>query len=119
MTTKDEVDNFLRQLKDKTRFFEVAFRPRDKNLDAIAEIDILPMDRINTLLQLTSDNYYTGPNKDTFNHTKPDYYEFGVIIKRTEVYIKISLGLANKSVDCMSFHKAERPITYPLKKEQL
>ncbi len=63
----------------------------------------------------TSANYYTGPNKDTYDATKPDYFEFGLTIKEVEVYIKISLGLENKMVDCRSFHKAERSITYPLK----
>ena len=116
MATKDEVESFLHQLRDKIRFFDVAFRPRDKNIDGIAEIDILPIDRITYLKHLTSDNYYTGPNKDTYDSTKPDYYEFGIVINGIEVYIKISLGMTNKRVDCMSFHKAEKPITHPLKK---
>ena len=118
MATKDDVESFLHQLRDKMIIFDVAFRPRNKNLDGIAEIDILPIDRIAYLRKLTSDNYYTGPNKDTYDATKPDYYEFGIEINGIEVYTKISLGLTNKRVDCMSFHKAEKPITYPLKKEQ-
>ncbi|MBK7883909.1 MAG: hypothetical protein IPJ81_08955 [Chitinophagaceae bacterium] len=59
--------NFLHQLRDKIIFFDIAFRPRTKNVDAVAEIDILPIDRITYLKQLTSDNYYTGPNKDTYD----------------------------------------------------
>lgn len=117
MATKDEVEIFLQQLREKIRFFDVAFRPREKNTNGLAEIDILPIDRITYLKNLTSDNYYTGPNKDTYDITKPDYFEFGMEINGIEVYIKISLGMTNKRVDCMSFHKAEKPITYPLKKE--
>ena len=115
MATKAEIEVFLGQLREKIRFFDVAFRPRDKNIDAIAELDILPIDRIEYLKTLSVENYYDGPTKDTFDHSKPDYYEFGVQVKEIEVYIKISLGLPNKRVDCMSFHKAERPITYPHK----
>ena len=48
----------------------------------------------------------------------PDYFESGIDVKGTEVYIKISLGLHNKRVDCMSFHKAEKPITYYFKNEK-
>ncbi len=117
MATKEEVEAFLRQLQDKIRFFDVAFRPRDKNTDALAELDILPVDRIEYLKNLTVEDYYDGPKNDTYDHSKPDYYEFGINVKGIEVYIKVSLGLTNKRVDCMSFHKAERPITYPHKNQ--
>lgn len=118
MATKEEVEKFLRDLRDKIRFFDIAFRPRDKNIESIAELDILPIDRIYYLNKLTSENYYSGPNKDTYDPLKPDYYEFGIEINNIEVYIKISIGMTNKRVDCMSFHKAEKPITYPLKKNK-
>jgi len=115
MTTKAEVEEFLRNIKDKIKIFEIAFRPRDKNNSALAELDILPRDRIQYIMELTAENYYSGPSKDTYDPGKPDYYEFGIQIKNREVYIKLSLGLPNKRVDCMSFHLAEHPITYPLK----
>lgn len=116
MTTKEDVELFLQQLRDKIIIFDIAFRPRDKNMDALAELDILPIDRLKYIKQLSSNNYYTGPNTDTYDSSKPEYYEFGIKINGIEVYIKLSLGLPNKRVDCMSFHAAERLITYPLKK---
>ena len=115
MAIKREIEQFLRDLKDKIRFFDVAFRPRDKNIDALGELDILPVDRIEYLNSLTAEDYYSGPNKDTYDPERPVYYEFGIQIRRKEVYIKVSLGLPNKRVDCMSFHVAEFSITYPLK----
>lgn len=118
MATRAEVEYFLQQLRDKMRFFEVVFRPRDKNIDTLAELDLIPKARIEYLKNLTLEDYYTGPNKDTHDDKRPDYFEFGINIKGEEVYIKISLGLLNKPVDCMSFHKAERPITYPFKTEK-
>jgi hypothetical protein len=69
MATKVEVEQFLKELNEKIRFFEISFRPRLKNLQGV------------------------------------------------EVYIKISKGLENKPADCMSFHPAEFPMTYPLKNE--
>ena len=115
MATRQEVEAFLTALKDKIRFFDVAFRPRDKNLEELAMLDITPIKRVEYLLSLTADHYYAGPKKDTYDTTRPDYYEFGIQIKGREVYIKISLGLANRMVDCMSFHIAEFPMNYPLK----
>jgi len=117
MTSKQEVELFLNQLKDKIKVFDVAFRPRDKNIECLAELDITPSKRIEYLMNLRVEDYYSGPNKDTFDSTKPDYYEFGIQIKGKEVYIKISPGLPNKMVDCMSFHIAEFPMNYPLKNE--
>jgi hypothetical protein len=47
-------------------------------------------------MNLKAEDYYSGPNKDTYDTTKPDYYEFGIQIKGKEVYIKISPGLPIK-----------------------
>lgn len=115
MVTKDEVEQFLRELKEKIRFFEIAFRPRDKNLQALAELDILPSQRLEYIMSLKVEDYYAGPKKDNYDINRPDYFEFGIQINGFEVYIKISKGLSNKAVDCMSFHSAEFPITYPFK----
>ena len=119
MATKEEpellVESFLRDLAQKMKYFDIAFRPRDKNLEALSELDITADQRIEYLLNLKVENYCSGPNKDTFDPTKPDLYEFGIQIKGKEVYIKISLGLFNKRVDCMSFHPAEFPMKYLLK----
>lgn len=116
MIDKKEVEQFLKEIKEKINFFDVVFRPRVKNLEDLATLDITPIKRKEYLMNLSTENYYSGPNKDTYDTTKPDYYEFGIQIKGKEVYIKISPGQFNKSVDCMSFHIAEHPMKYPLKK---
>lgn len=115
MATRTDVESYLRELRDKINFFDVAFRPRGKNLDSLVLLDITPTERLNYLQRLTADNYFSGPNADAYDPTCPDFYEFGIEIKGKEVYIKISLGRPNKRVDCMSFHIAERRIAYPLK----
>lgn len=117
MATKQEVEQFLIQVKDKIKVFDVVFRPRDKNLDDLAELDITAIKRKEYLMNLKAEDYYAGPKKDTYDTTKPDYYEFGIQIKGKTVYIKISPGRPNKPVDCMSFHIAEFPMDYPLKTE--
>ncbi len=40
---------------------------------------------------------------------------FGKDVKGKEVYIKITLGKPNSHTICISFHKAEFPMSYPLK----
>ena len=47
MTKKEEVELFLQKIRDKLLIFNIVFRPRSKNIEALAELDILPIDRIN------------------------------------------------------------------------
>jgi hypothetical protein len=117
MAGKQQVELFLKDLLDKIRYMDIAFRPRDKNLDALAELDITAVKRVEYLMSLKVEDYYSGPNKDTYDPGKPDYYEFGIQIKGKEVYVKISPGIPGKRVDCMSFHVAGFPMNYPLKNE--
>ncbi len=63
MTTKQEVELFLNQLKEKIKIFDVAFRPRDKNLDDLAALDITPLKRLEYLMNLKAEDYYAGPKK--------------------------------------------------------
>jgi len=115
MANKQEVEFFLKELKEKIRFFDIVFRPRDKNLQALADLDISATKRLESIMNLMAEDYYDGPKNDTYDNSRPDYYEFGINVNKIEVYIKISKGLPNKPVDCMSFHPAEFPITYTLK----
>lgn len=117
MAEREDVEYFLQQLKEKMTVFDVVFRYRDKNLADLAEMNITPASRTIYLLQLTIENYYSGPHKDTYDTSMPDYYEFGLEIMKKTVYIKINLGKPNKPIDCISFHLAEFPIQYPFKKK--
>lgn len=115
MANKQEVEFFLKELKEKIRFFDIVFQPRDKNLQALADLDISAIKRLEFIMNLKAEDYYDGPKNDTYDSSRPNYYEFGIQENKIEVYIKISKGLSNKPVDCMSFHPAEFPMTYPLK----
>lgn len=115
VTTQDNVEQFLQQIRTKIDVFDIVFTPRSKNDQGPLDVEITALERKNTILSLTCKNYMSGPNKDTNDTRRPDYYEFGVIIKGKEVYIKLSHGFENKPVICMSFHIAEYKITYPFK----
>lgn len=115
MTPQTDIQAYLSQLKAKLGVFGVVFRNRDKNLDALADLEIAPMLRENYLKDLEPEDYCSGPNPDRDIPDRPDYYEFGSVVNRKEVYIKLTLVLTNKPVDCISFHVAEWPMKYPLK----
>lgn len=115
MPTKPDVERFLRALHGKMIVYDVAYRPRDKNLKTLIELDISPAERLSVLKGLTYQDCFAGPSKDDCIPPMPDYYEFGKVVKNQTIYIKINLGRDNKMIDCMSFHIAERPISYPLK----
>jgi hypothetical protein len=114
MATKNEIEGFLSLFKNKLDIFDVIFLNRDKNLQALIDLEITRVSRTEILKSLGIDNYFRGPTKD-FNNG-PDLWEFGTICKQKEVYIKITMGIMSKPVICISFHLAERVIDYPFKK---
>jgi len=44
-----------------------------------------------------------------------EMWVFGKIVKKKEVYIKITMGILGSSVICISFHIAEHKMNYPLR----
>ena len=115
MTDRDEVEKFLNELKQKIKMFDIVFRQRDQNIKGLSELGIIPNQRKEFILTLKPEHYSSGPHKDTHDPLKPDYYEFGILLRNNEIYIKLSKGLPNKSVDCMSFHIAKHKMSLPLK----
>ncbi len=116
MATKDEVERFLNRFYEKLSVYDIIFRDdRGKNAQALAELEITPLKRLEVIKRITLEDYSEGPIANTLNELG-DLWVFGKDVKGHEVYIKISLGLPNNKTICISFHKAEHPMTYPLKK---
>ncbi|MEZ4828063.1 MAG: toxin [Bacteroidia bacterium] len=110
----EEIAYFLftfRNLKEK---YGMIVYDRRKNFKALLDLEITAVEREKILDNLTPLDYYKGPTPDGVN-IGADYWEFGVMVRGTEVYIKISAGLGNHAVACFSFHPAERKIKYPHK----
>jgi hypothetical protein len=40
---------------------------------------------------------------------------FGKMVKKKEIYIKITIGMVNNQTICISFHIAEFDMNYPFK----
>ena len=116
MVTKEDVEKFLENFSLKVKIFGIRFRDdRGKNQDALLELEITPRERLNVIMQLNCYDYSEGPIVDALNN-QGEMWVFGKDVKGNEVYIKITMGLPNYHTICISFHKAEHPMRYPLKK---
>lgn len=115
MITIEEVKAFLDQFNIKAQVFGIRFRDdREKNKEALLELEITPMQREVIVKSLMPQDYVEGPVIDVLNETG-EMWVFGKDVKGREVYIKITLGYENGQTICISFHIAEHPLTYPFK----
>ena len=114
MATKDEVQLFLNQMKEKIRVFGILYRDdRGKNLQTLIDLEITPKYRNNVIIDLEVEDYSDGPIVDSLNKCG-EMWVFGKDVKDREVYIKISLVKGTNAL-CISFHIAEYPMKYPFK----
>jgi hypothetical protein len=115
MATKQEVENFLKEFKEKMEIWDVLFRSdRDSNIQALADLDIRPIDRKRILKNLKSTDYSEGPLEEKL-HGGNNMWVFGKDINKQQVYIKISMGLDTRQVICISFHRAKYKMKLPFK----
>lgn len=114
IVSKEEVEKFLKEFHQKMKIFDVIiYRERSKNLQTMLDLELTNISVRDHLRNLQVKDYYKGPTKD--DHEGSDLWEFGKIIKKKEIYIKITIGELNKPVICISFHYPERRIKYPFK----
>ena len=115
MATKEQVESFLKRLKEKIKVFDIVFRDdRGKNLQTLATLEINTTVRKQVIMNIEPEDYVEGPIVDTLNKVG-EMWVFGKNVKGQEVYIKITLGLPNNSTICISFHIAEHKMNYPFK----
>lgn len=113
MYSRDDVKFFLDDFKTKMKICGVLFYSRDKNIQALADLEISGLNREAILLKLEIENYSQGPIEDT--NAGSDLWVFGCIVNGKEVYIKITMGQFNHKAICISFHLAEHSMGYPFK----
>jgi len=113
MTTKDEIEGFLSDFKQKLEFWGLQIRlDRKKNIDTLAELELTALKLKGILKELKINDYSQGPEEDIL-YKSQDMWIFGKNIKGREVYIKITLGQLSDKVICISFHFSEYPMQYP------
>ena len=111
MATRTEVERFLQQFKVKVDVFGVFFLNRDKNLNALNELGITPIERLSIVKSIEVEDFSDGPIKDQLNDFG-EMWVFGKDVVDKEVYIKITLGKPNMSTIVVSFHVSEYPLSY-------
>ncbi|MFA5245049.1 MAG: hypothetical protein WC380_07070 [Pedobacter sp.] len=115
MSTELEVSSFLKDFKEKMKFWDVLFRDdRGKNAQTLVDLELRPTERKAILETLEIKDYSEGPLEEKL-YGGADMWVFGKTVKGKEVYIKITMGVMGSSVICISFHLAQHKMQYPLK----
>lgn len=85
---------------------------REKNVNTLTELEMTLEDVKKEILSLSLLDYSSGPLEDP--EIEGDLWIFGKIIRGKEVYIKLKLSgdQHGRMVRVLSFHIAERPLTY-------
>ena len=116
MATLQEVESYLRELKTKLDIFGIVFLDeRGKNAQTLHDLEIAPSARKEIIRKLAVEDYSQGPLDEKMRGILP-MWVFGKQVKGREVYIKVSMGVANSNVICISFHTAAHKMNYPFKK---
>lgn len=117
MTSKTEVEEYLKELKVKIEIFGILFLDdRGKNQQALHDLEISPAKRKAIISSLNAEDYSQGPLDEKMRGILP-MWVFGKNVNKKEVFIKISMGVENSGAVCISFHIAEHPMNYPFKKQ--
>lgn len=115
MSTEAEVSAYLKDFKEKMKFWDVLFRDeRGKNTQAMVDLELRGIERKTILEELETKDYSEGPLEEKL-YGGANMWVFGKTVKKKEVYIKITMGAAGSSVICISFHLAQHRMNYPLK----
>jgi hypothetical protein len=116
MGDQTTVSKFLRNFKEKMKYFDILFLDdRGKNTRTLAILEVTPRTRKELLEALEVQDYSQGPLAEAMFGGGAEMWVFGKTVRAQEIYIKITLGATGSSVICISFHIAEYPMKYPFK----
>ena len=93
------------------------FWEREKNMQTLAELNLSIEDALEVIYQLTPRDYCSGPEPDR-DYRNQRVWKFGCNIDGQEIYVKLADDYRHKA-KIISFHKAERPIQYPFRREEI
>lgn len=116
---KDEVVRFLTLCKFAVRS-NFILELTEKNKKTITFLGYIEDDVIDEIMDLSVKDYCEGPLHDKSGFLG-DFWVFGKIIQNSEIYIKLKVKNLNSSGDkqlstlCISFHFAEKTLSYPFK----
>ena len=113
MPSRDSVIQFLAGWKPASCTF-IDFVPRQKNIEGLKSLGITMKIARELLQSISIENYVSGPELDRDKGTQ-DIWVFGLILGQAQVYIKIKMYQVQgtNKCKCLSFHPAEKPLSYP------
>lgn len=121
------VAQFLEKVKVLTRDNKITFYDeRPKNLATLEKLrkkylithDDVIDEVTNAILNLSTADYYEGPDCDNNENRGCIFWKFGIrIFGDHEIYLKLQLDNNNSNIVCWSFHFPDYKISYPLKKK--
>ena len=110
---RKQILNFLDRFKRRANQEGIHLQDRKKNLDSLAKLGLSIEDAEEIMLALTEDEYVSGPENDA-DGSEGEVWVFGASIEGCILYIKLKLDKIRSK--CISFHKAERSLDFPLRK---
>lgn len=117
-TTSARVREFLKVFKKAGEKERIRFVGREKNWDYLADTGITASMREDALFSLSVLDYVEGPLPD--KDMTGELWVFGAKVYKQEIYTKLKVVIMNKRIfaKCISFHRSEHPLRYPLKNER-
>jgi len=120
VAARTEVVDFLSLFKGCLMLGNFDIKDRQKNRQALIDLDMTPDQRREILLGLEPENYVAGPHPDDTDQTK-EVWIFGKRLENVEIYIKMRVvrvpGRQNVYRALLwSFHPAEHELDYPLRR---
>ncbi|MFV8392813.1 type II toxin-antitoxin system MqsR family toxin [Flavobacterium sp. LB2P6] len=113
MSSKTAVKSFLQELKQVLKTWDIFFVNRPKNsVHDLADLGITANSRKEIIAQLEIEDYCEGPLPETQFNGK-ELWVFGKIVKKQEIYIKLTISRATGGAICISFHKAAHSLKFP------
>jgi hypothetical protein len=111
MALKKDAAEFLVEFKKQVRLCGLDVEPTPKNRNELNILGMMPMERVEVILELEADDYSHGPRRDE-RDLPGDVWVFGKTIQGATMYIKLKL---DPDPVCLSFHAAEHAMHFPFK----
>ena len=112
---REDVEQFLSEFHQKLKIRDAIryINERGKNTQTMFDLELTQSDQRKAIERLTVQDYSGCPEGISMHGGGTKMWVFGKIVKKKEVYIKITIGDFNKPVVCISFHFPLYPMTYP------
>jgi len=119
MTTRQDVHELLTVFKLTIEFKRCHFKDRERTEQDLINLNLTQLQAMEAICELTPDNYSKGPEPDDTDLSK-NIWVFGYDHEGIEVYVKLRLNPTPAQQIprgiIWSFHQAEHPMSYPLRK---